>query len=543
MPNVLVIIPARGGSKGIPRKNIRDLAGRPLLYYSIQLSLKSCHQPDVYVTSDDAEILSVARKLGAKTIERDGGIADDATTLDPVIYDAYKKVEKIESKSYDLIVTLQPTSPLLKTASLDDGINVMLAKGDVETIIAAVEDTHLTWRSESGQFLPNYVERVNRQCLEPNYKETGGFIITRPKCVSVSNRIGRNVQLYLLGKDESVDIDTYEDWSLCEYYLKRKKVLFVVSGHKFIGLGHVYNALLLANDILSHQVEFLVDRDSRLAFDKIASKNYRVNMQCNDDITEDIKRLCPDIVINDRLDTEVEYIRELKAQKIKVINFEDLGEGALEADLVINAIYPEKQELLNHYFGHNYFLLRDEFLLTKPKDIEKKVKKVLLTFGGVDPGNFTKKVACAIEDYCQKNEVQVSIVTGFGYDQYESLEELNGVTTYRNSQSISEHMQNADIIFTSAGRTAYEVASLNIPTIVLAQNARELTHLFASEQHGFVNLGLGFNVSPEKISEEFKELANDYQRRKAMSELMAKTDLFNGRKRTIKLINELVERT
>lgn len=541
--NVLIIIPARGGSKGIPRKNLRTLAGRPLIYYSIQTALQSKFNPDVYVSSDDDEILLISQKVGAKTIKRDPSKAEDATTLDPVIYDAYQQVKEIEQKEYELIVTLQPTSPLLQSSSLDTALDILVNKKKLDTVIAAKDDTHLTWKKEENRYVPNYKERVNRQYLTPVFKETGGFLITRSSIISENNRISTNVELYLLHNGEDIDIDTYEDWNLCEYYLKRKKILFVVSGNKEIGLGHVYNTLLIANDILNHHVEFLVDNESVLAYEKISSKNYTVYMQEDENIVEDIQALKPDVVINDRLDTDESYIYALKSMGMKVINFEDLGPGAKAADLVINAIYPEKEILPKHYFGHDYFVLRDEFILSTPRVISKNVQNVLLTFGGVDPNNYTFKVLESIYDYCRGKGIKISVVAGFGYKAYETLEKFHEIDIYKNAMDISEHMKKSNLIFTSAGRTTYEIASLNVPAIVLAQNERELSHFFASEEYGFVNLGLGYKVENEEILRVFSNLVTNYEARKYMSELMAKTDLASGRKRTIKLINDIVEHT
>ena len=369
--NILVVIPARGGSKGIPRKNLRLLNGKPLIYYSIKTALTSKYNIDIYVSSEDDEILHSATQFGAKTHKRDISIADDKSTLDPVIYACYSYAKETENKEYDYIITMQPTSPLLKTSSLDSAIEKAILNHNIETIIAAKDDTHLSWRKESDKFLPNYEKRVNRQYLTPTFTETGGFFITRKDIITPTNRIGKNVELHILSNGEEIDIDTYEDWNLCEYHLRRNHILFVVVGNEVVGLGHVYNTLLLANDILNHKITFLVDKESQLAYEKIASKNYPVYIQENQNIIDDIKKLNPDIIINDRLDTDESYISKLKELKLKVINFEDLGDGAKKADLVINAIYPEKQVLKNHYFGHDYFILRDEFIYSKQKEINK----------------------------------------------------------------------------------------------------------------------------------------------------------------------------
>ncbi len=538
--NILAVIPARGGSKGIPRKNLRLLNEKPLIYYSIRNGLNSKYITDVYVSSEDDEILMLSKKFGAKIHKRDISIADDKTTLDPVIFNVYQYAKQKENKEYDLIITMQPTSPLLKIISIDKAIEKMINDRKIETIISAKNDTHLSWKFEDEKYLPNYKKRVNRQYLTPTFTETGGFLITRKEIVSKNNRIGKTVDLFILKNGEEIDIDIYEDWNLCEYYLKRKHILFVVKGNDIVGLGHIYNTLLLANDILNHRITFLVTKDSKLAYEKIGLKNYPVFIQENDDIIEDIKQFSPDIVINDILDTDEDYIKDLKSLNLKVINFEDLGDGAKQADLVINAIYPEKEILKNHYFGHKYFLLRDEFLYSNMKQIKKKVDSILVTFGGVDPNNYTKKVLDSIYEYCIQQNITINIVAGFGYNKYETLKEYKNIKVYKNISNISDFILQADLIFTSAGRTIYEIASIGTPAIVLVQNKRELTHFFASSEYGFLNLGLGYNLKNNKILEEFINLIKDYETRKFMNKLMLDTDLKNGRKRVIKLVNKIV---
>ncbi len=192
--NILVVIPARGGSKGIPRKNLRLLNGKPLLYYSINTALNSKFDLDVYVSSEDEEILNTSLQFGAKVHKRDISIADDKSTLDPVIYACYKYAIEIEKKEYDYIITMQPTSPLLRAESLDNSIEIIINNKNIETIIAAKDDTHLSWRKENNRFLPNYEKRVNRQYLTPTFTETGAFFITRKDIITPINRLGKNVE-------------------------------------------------------------------------------------------------------------------------------------------------------------------------------------------------------------------------------------------------------------------------------------------------------------------------------------------------------------
>ncbi len=539
--DILIVIPARGGSKGIPRKNLRLLNHRPLIAYVIETALKSKFLPEVYVTSDDEEILALAAKLGSRPHRREQTLADDACTLDPVIYDVFDEVKNERGRSFDLIVTLQPTSPLLKTASLDRAITRMLDTSSIDTLISACEDTHLSWRKEDECFVPNYEKRLNRQDLPPVFRETGAFLITRASVISPQSRIGEKVDLFLLTGGEEIDIDTYEDWNHCEFILNRKTVLFVVAGYDEIGLGHVFRSLLLAGGILNHRVLFLVDHRSRLAFEKIFQHNYEVHMQQSEEILDDIDALGPDVVINDILDTSESYMTALKKKGITTINFEDLGDGAQQADLVVNALYPEKAVLRNHYFGHAYFCARDEFIYSATKEVNPDVSRVLVSYGGVDLHNLTRKTLVAIYDYCRQQGITISVVLGMGYRQQDSLSEYPEAEIRQNISDISEEMLKADIAFTSAGRTVYELACIGTPTIVAAQNSRETTHLFASAENGFINLGLGQEVSAREILLVFRGLVENVKKRHLMNEIMLSKELRFGRERVLRLIRKTIE--
>ena len=537
---VLFIIPARGGSKGIPRKNVRTLAGKPLLHYSVNNGLSVNYEADVYVSSEDQEILNLATKLGAKTHKRNPDLSGDAITLDEVIYDAYREIAEAEGKDYEYIVTLPPTSPLLKASSVESALARMEANAEIDTIISATNDTHLTWKKDDGGFYPNYTARVNRQYLEPVYKETGGFLMTRNTIISAAGRIGKKVDLFELDARESIDIDTFEDWNLCEYHLRRKRLVFSVSGYSEIGLGHIYNTLILANEILEHEVIFFCDAKSELGYNRIRQSNYPCHLQQGDDLVAEVLALKPDVVINDRLDTTEADVLPYQEAGIQVTNFEDLGPGAARADLVFNAIYPEREALPNHFFGADYFCARDEFLLTESLPLKERVQNVLITFGGVDPNNFTMKVLDAIHQQCAQNGITINVVAGLGYKNYADLERFEGINVHRNISNISDFMQAADVAFTSAGRTTYELAILGVPSIVLAQNERELTHFFASPEFGFEHLGLGVDVPNVAVADTFERVIASLSTRQAMREKMFSVDLRDGKNKVITQIKNLI---
>ncbi len=538
---VLIVIPARGGSKGIPRKNLRSLGGLPLIYYSIKNALSlSFPNVDVYVSSDDDEILNVAKKVGAEVFLRKTSLAGDEVTLDSVIYDVYKTITITKEKNYDLIVTLQPTSPLLSVNSIETAICKMLDDVKLDTIISCKKEAHLSWKKSTSGFEPNYKERLNRQYLDPIYLETGGFLITRSSIISENSRIGSNVSLFELeDSKETIDIDTFEDWSICEYHLKKKLIVFVVVGNETVGLGHVYNSTLIANDFVDHEIVFLVEQSSQMAFDFISNLNFKVVKQVSNNIIDDVAKLNPDVVISDILDTSKAYITGLKNLNVTTINFEDLGDGALYADIVFNAIYPEKIKVINHFYGPKYFCARDEFLLSEEKHLRSDVDKILLSFGGVDPAGITPFVLESIYEYCMQNNIEIDIVTGFGFKKLDLLKPyLNThVRVHTNIKNISDFMLDADIAFTSGGRTTYELALIGTPSIVICQNERELTHFFANEENGFVNLGLSTKVTSEMVLDAFVKLL-PYEMRVKSSSLMKLNQIKSGRSNVVNKIKQ-----
>lgn len=534
---ILIVIPARGNSKGIPRKNLRSLGGKPLIAYAIRTALSSRFNPEVYVSSDDDEILHIAGKFGAQVVRRTDTLARDETTLDPVIYDAFSQCRDRTGRDYQYVVTLQPTSPLLRHVSLDAALDRIINDPSLDTLISATEDTHLMWGMEDGKFVPQYRERLNRQMLPVSYRETGGFLICRTNVLTPSTRIGKNVSLYILEGPEAIDIDTYVDWSICEYYLNCRKLLFVVTGHPEVGLGHVYRTLNIANEILEHDITFLLDKHSELGFRKVSEYHYPAYLQAHDEIVKDIEEFAPDIVINDILDTSEHYIRYIKNMGCDVINFEDLGPGAPLADAVINAMYSSPSENAGFYFGAQYAVLRPEFTIGPRNHITESVRDVLITFGGVDPNNLTMKVLRAIHPVCREMAIHVHVIAGIGYAFRDALPASENVLTiHHDVRNISDFMLRADIAFTSAGRTIFELASLGTPAIVIAQNEREMTHSFASEENGFLHLGLGAETSEEQIVEAFRSFAGDYKLRKEYHDRMLRTDLAGGKARVIDII-------
>lgn len=533
---ILAIVPARGGSKGISRKNVRILAGKPLIAHILETASNSEYLERIIVSSEDLEILEIAKRFGAEAMRRPKRLSADDVSLDPVIYHV---LQRLETKGYHptIIVTLQPTSPTLSTETIDEAIRKLIEE-KLDTVISVKDATHLYWIEKEGKFVPLYDERKNRQFLPRILKETGGIIASRRDVINEHNRIGKNISFVHISPEEAIDIDSAREWWLTEKILNQKKILFRVDGNQEIGLGHVYRALTLAQRIIDHQVTFLMDSRYDLGISTVKQHHQKI-VTFVDDPLPTIETLDPDIIINDILDSDTNYMQALKRMGKFVVNFEDLGEGAQFANLVINALYDSPIPYTNHLWGSDYVCLRDEFLLKKKTALRPEVKNILVTFGGVDEQNLTCKVLSAL--YRCNTGSKVTVILGLGYTHHTSLNDFLEKTqfkcqVYKNVRYMSDYMERADLIFTSCGRTVYEVAAIGTPCITLAQNQREMGHLFANINNGILNLGLGKSVNEEKIIEVTQELCKKPRLRMEMHKKMERHDLKSGIERVLKAI-------
>lgn len=530
---ILTVIPARGGSKGIPRKNIRFIAGQPLLAYAIKCAKQSSYDMEVVVSSDEKEIQNIAGKFGAYVIDRPAQLAGDKVTLDPVIYHAMTTMEAKNQCRYDVVITMQPTSPLLTAETLDKAIQFFI-ENNYDTVLSGVNDPRLSWRIEDGKCLPNYEKRRNRQYMPKDLKETGAFVITKRDYVTSSSRFGDKIAVYEVPEDEAGDIDTPEDWLAAQYKLNRKNILIRLEGYPQIGLGHIYRGLQIAENFIEHNVLFAISGKSQLGIQKLEQSHYKYRVITDeDDFFRLIEEYHTDIVINDILNTDANYMNCLKQTGVRIINFEDLGEGRYQADAVINALYEEQDDTPNSYWGDKYYLIRDEFLLETPKDFDAEVKEILVIFGGTDPNDLTYKTVQALMQIAGVQEINCTIILGMGYQNADVIRQLvtgmeDRFEVLQDVKLITQYMGKADLAISSQGRTMLELVAMGVPTILMAQNEREAIHEFGSLRNGFLNLGLGRTVQTDTIYETVQWLIHCPQIRKSMRDEMLAKDLTHG---------------
>lgn len=223
MTTVIALIPARGGSKGIKHKNIVDLASKPLLAYSIDAALASGVINRVYVSSDDDNILSVAKTCGAELIKRDPSLARDESPTDPVITEF---IQKAQLQPKDIIVLLQPTSPLRTAQHIREALAEYRDFPTCHSLISVYElnNKYLKAYVGGGEFLHpvagEHTSYTRRQDLPSLYMPNGALYIFSVAEFMREEKIPRtHIIPYLMSETESLDIDTPEDLQLAEQRL------------------------------------------------------------------------------------------------------------------------------------------------------------------------------------------------------------------------------------------------------------------------------------------------------------------------------------
>ncbi|MCK4642796.1 UDP-2,4-diacetamido-2,4,6-trideoxy-beta-L-altropyranose hydrolase [bacterium] len=536
--SVLCLIPARGGSKGIPRKNVRFLKGKPLLGYSIENALNSKYIDMVFVSTDDDEIAYYARQCGARVLNRPSQLASDDVTLEPVIAHGVKEVEAMLSRRFEIIITLQPTSPTLKVSSIDKAMEIFSKEG-YDSLLSAAPDTHLAWGISKGKYIPLYEKRVNRQQLPLRFKETGGFVICDRAVLASGSRFGKKIAVFPLTREESIDIDNQTDWASAAHILGKKQILINLIGKRSTGLGHIYRGLILADELVDHNVLFTIPKNHKEGIEKLRSSNYPLEIfENSQSLGRILADFSPDIIINDTLDTNLKEMKLLKRHSKLTVSFEDMGPGSKAADLVINALYETPHPAGNHFSGRKYYCLRNDLRIIPRRPFAKKIDNILVTFGGVDEAGLTSKTLDAL---CRLNiQAEINVVLGLGFKGSKELEKTyankSKVNIYRDVKNMGEFMGKADLGITSAGRTVYEFSSLAVPTLVMAQNPREMRHRFASLKNGIYFLGRGDLVSPARLERALKKIASSTSFRKKMYDRLCVHDLGSGASRVVSLI-------
>jgi N-acylneuraminate cytidylyltransferase len=214
---IFAVIPARGGSKGVLKKNLYPLNGKPLLHYSINAAL-SCPLIDaVYISSDDNEILDYAEDEGARTIKRPTEISTDTSTSESALLHFAENVE------FDHLIFLQATSPLMTPELLEAALSVYI-RGKYDSVVSVFEDHGFWWYYDDPLYNP-----MNRHMRQENankrYKESGMFYITSKKALLESKcRFSGKSHSFVHSRIVGYDIDDLDDFKIVEAIMEKLNV-------------------------------------------------------------------------------------------------------------------------------------------------------------------------------------------------------------------------------------------------------------------------------------------------------------------------------
>ena len=545
--DLLIVIPAPLRTPRFPRKALRNLNGQPLLSRMVAIAADAVvDRAQIVVLTDDDEVALLAERLGCRSVLAVTGSAGSSPPMEENVQRAILEAERAAGRSYEVVALLNASSPLIRSTDLQGAVSWLLGRGQ-DTVLSACEDAHRTWIGVSGGYVPTLgIPSLGSPSAQPLYRETGSFAISRRDAISRNRFIGKQVGMWTIPGQRAIDIDSPHEWWICERMLQRKKLVFVVIGYPAVGLGHVYRSSAIAHELTDHEALFVCPRGSDLAADQLTRDDFSVYRQDSAGLAETILALEPDVVLNETLDTGSDYVAALKDAGVKVVTFEDLGPGAEMADLVINCIYEEKDPPSNRLVGPDYFCIRDEFLQACPRPFRDTVREVLITFGGTDALDLTCRVARIVLPIALQEGVHVSIVTGPGYGHLEHLREFlarvppDHVELANGTKRMSEYMERADLAFSSAGRTVFELAAMRVPGIIIASSQREQSHTFASEKNGMRYLGHADAVSDGQIEHEFLALLHSPSGRRELRERTRQWDFRGGKHRVVEAIKSLL---
>lgn len=216
---IVSLIPLRGGSKSIPYKNIKELAGKPLCYFTLKAATESKYIDEIWVSTEDQKIKDTVLSLGlkVKVLDRPDTLARDASSTESVMLHFAEHVD------FDILNLIQATSPLTSARDLDTAIEQFAREGD-DSMLTGVLYKKFYWTTDGKPLNYDYLNRPRRQEFEGVVNENGAFYLTKKEILQNNkNRLGGKIGIFLMPEDRGIDIDEPEDWAKAEKNLKNKK--------------------------------------------------------------------------------------------------------------------------------------------------------------------------------------------------------------------------------------------------------------------------------------------------------------------------------
>ncbi|MDR2573246.1 MAG: cytidine 5'-phosphate N-acetylneuraminic acid synthetase [Desulfovibrio sp.] len=530
-----VVIPAIKKNAVIPDQLVKRLAGVTLIERAIHTARAFAPGEDVFVVTDSQEIELICGRMGVKC-RRNSHLRFNS--LD-IVAELRGILTELAAR-YRHCCILRASCPLLTWVDMEDAWKKYHEAG-ADSLVTVKSVRQRVWNVRGGT-----LEELLSDKEDQFLVESRALIILGLPTLTAEEPSRQKIIPYFLN-ERAIEIQSYQDWWICERLLLRRHIVFVVAGYPAIGMGHVFRALMLAHEITNHKISFVCTRQSELAVESIARKDHKITRQGDEPLSETVLALRPDMVVNDILNTDMPYMTALVGAGTRRVNFEDEGPGAELADVVINALYEDGENTERLRCGPEYFCLRDEFVDAARNDLRPRVKTVLITFGGTDSQDFSRRVLDVIEPVCRAYDIAIRLVAGPGYAHKAAMEEHlrkldNPLVEFAWATNImSRMMEGADLAICSAGRTVYELAHMRVPAIVAAHHQREARHTFARPCNGFAFLGILPKVSDAKIRNVFLAMLK-YPRRARFFERQARLDFTGNKARVVELMLGMLQK-
>ena len=480
----IAIIPARGGSKRIPKKNIKSFCGNPLISYSIKVAQKSNLFDKIVVSTDDETIAGISKSYGANIQMRPKNLSDDFTgTWDVVSYvlDTFKK----KGEKYRYACTIYATAPFLKEIYLKKGLEELKGSNCIRAFSATtmpfpIQRAFRVVNQRCEMFTPEFYNSRS-QDLEESFQDAGQFYWEKIGAKSNEPFFGKDSIPIILPRHLVQDIDTMEDFIRAQYMHKaiflstnakevnqeKEIVMFRSDSSSNIGLGHIMRDLVFAKKYKNNTIYFAC-RDLKGGLHRKIP--YKVELLKTSEINELIsliKKLHVGTLIIDHYDITYSDEKRIKEEtSVKLICFDDE--------------YKEHfcDEIINHNLGakkHKYKntdivkiiqpLIRDEFYEAK-KQKSKKIYDIFISMGGTDNSNINLAILKKLD-----NLSRVVVVTSSGNINIKELENYikfkNNIELHVDSNKIAKLLSQSRLAITTTSVMVYEVLFMEIPFIAI----------------------------------------------------------------------------
>ncbi len=556
---IIFVVPARGGDHEVPYLNIKKLGAHPLIGHTLSEAKKSRYLDRLIVSTDHPKVKEVAEEYGAEVpFLRPEELASDSAELKAIVRHAVSFLEGRDGIRFDVVVTLQATSPFRSARLIDEAIQTLLDDEKLDSVISLKEIRSLTWRMRSGTLEPVFEKAGRRSDLEPLYQEDGAIRVQRRAVLDSEDRLGKRVGYVLMDKMSSLTVHDIYDFWLAERLENMPRVLFRVDGGGEMGMGHVYRSLAAAEALVklrpTADICFLMRADRPEGAQYVSRKGYQVRVLSGGEASAlpAIRDYSPNLIVNDLPSVNDAYLRSLAKLGASTVNFvdslADIEKPQEVAAVIIAALADEQVELEDYYAGPAFAILREAFQ-RRSADVAERGHRVVLSFGGSDPQKLTLKALSALSPLALSvSDLSVTAVLGLAFSHRAELDELLKRLPYRpRILSHVEHMADilveADLVLCSGGMTVFEIAALGRPGLVLCQNAKEEARMRRFARDGSIqHLGLGTEVGEDVIGEGVSRLLGDRDARRTMSEAGAKlVDAF-GATRVANVMKEAGQR-